>query len=94
MCIYPNVVDNLTLVMHCSLIVFSLLKRWLVSSTRDWKPRFSPACFDVQAVLQLSSILKAVQEQMQLLAALRNEEAALDTGMKEAARSLMASVQV
>ena len=45
-------------------------------------------------MLQLSILLKDVQEQLQLLDALRNEEAALDTGMKEAARSLMAGVQV
>ena len=77
-----------------SLIAFVFIERWSVSSTRDWKPRFSPACFAVQVVLQLSILLKAVQEQLQLLDALRNEEAVLDEGMKEAARSLMAGVQV
>ena len=39
-------------------------------------------------------IPKAVQEQLLLLDALRTEEAAQDKGVAEAARSLMASVQV
>lgn len=77
-----------------SLSLLFFIERWSVSSTRDWKPRFSPACFAAQVVLQLSILLKAVQEQLQLLDALRNEQAVLDEGMKEAARSLMAGVHV
>ena len=46
------------------------------------------------AVLHLGILLKAVQEQLLLLDGLRTEGAAQDKAVAEAARSLMAGVQV